>query len=58
MGRITPEGRFPVADLTTEAQRELDLRRQHYWRRVRAPPSHPASSPPQPEARAPKALSV
>ena len=36
MGRITPEGRFPVADLITEAQRELDLRRQYYWRRVRA----------------------
>jgi hypothetical protein len=36
MRRITPEGRFPVADLIAEAQRELDLRRQYYWRRVRA----------------------
>mgnify|MGYP000257830688 CR=1 FL=1 len=36
MGRATLEGRFPVADLITEAQRELDLRRQYYWRRVRA----------------------
>lgn len=36
MGRITPEGRFPVEALVAEAQRELDLRRQYYWRRVRA----------------------
>ena len=35
-GRTTPEGRFPIEALITEAQRELDLRRQYYWSRVRA----------------------
>jgi hypothetical protein len=36
MAQITPNGPFSVADLITEAQRELDLRRQFYWSRVRA----------------------
>jgi hypothetical protein len=36
MAQITPNGPFPVTDLITEAQRELDLRRQFYWSRVRA----------------------
>jgi hypothetical protein len=36
MTKLTPEGRFPVAALIAEAQRELDLRRQFYWARVRA----------------------
>jgi len=36
MGQITPDGRFPVTALIIEAQRELDLRRQFYWTRVRA----------------------
>ena len=36
MAQITPNVLFPVTDLITEAQRELDLRRQFYWSRVRA----------------------
>jgi len=36
MAPITPAGAFPVTALITEAQRELDLRRQFYWTRVRA----------------------
>lgn len=36
MTKLTPEGRFPVPALIAEAQRELDLRRQFYWARVRA----------------------
>ncbi|MGV8989204.1 MAG: hypothetical protein ACOH2H_23450 [Cypionkella sp.] len=36
MVRITPDCAIPVAALITEAQRELDLRRQFYWARVRA----------------------
>ena len=36
MAQITPNGAFPVTDLIVEAQRELDLRRQFYWSRVRA----------------------
>ena len=36
MAQITPTGSFSVTDLITEAQRELDLRRQFYWSRVRA----------------------
>jgi hypothetical protein len=36
MTRITPDGAFPVTALIIEAQRELDLRRQFYWTRVRA----------------------
>ena len=36
MTKLTPEGRFPVSALIAEAQRELDLRRQFYWARVRA----------------------
>ena len=36
MTKIAPEGRFPVTALITEAQRELDMRRQVYWASVRA----------------------
>jgi hypothetical protein len=36
MARITPDGAIPVTALIAEAQRELDMRRQHYWARVRA----------------------
>ena len=36
MAQITPDGAIPVAALIAEAQRELDLRRQFYWSRVRA----------------------
>ncbi len=36
MAQITQGGPFPVKALITEAQRELDLRRQFYWTRVRA----------------------
>ena len=36
MAQIIPIGTIPVTALITEAQRELDLRRQHYWTRVRA----------------------
>jgi hypothetical protein len=36
MAQITPNESFSVTDLITEAQRELDLRRQFYWSRVRA----------------------
>ena len=36
MAKITPDGAFPVTALIIEAQRELDLRRQFYWTRVRA----------------------
>lgn len=36
MAQITPNGSFSVTDLITEAQRELDLRRQFYRSRVRA----------------------
>ena len=36
MTKITPDSRFPVAALIAEAQRELDMRRQIYWSRVRA----------------------
>ncbi|MFT6943448.1 MAG: hypothetical protein ACJAUW_000017 [Yoonia sp.] len=35
MAQITPNSVFPVTDLIAEAQRELDLRRQFYWSRVR-----------------------
>ena len=34
--QITSGGIFPVTALITEAQRELDMRRQVYWTRVRA----------------------
>jgi len=33
---ITPSGTIPVTALIAEAQRELDMRRQFYWSRVRA----------------------
>lgn len=33
---IPSSGPFPVTALIVEAQRELDLRRQFYWSRVRA----------------------
>ena len=36
MAQITPSGAIPIIALIAEAQRELDLRRQHYWARVRA----------------------
>ena len=36
MAQITHNGAFPVTDLIAEAQRELDLRKQFYWSRVRA----------------------
>ena len=36
MAQITPDGALPIAVLIAEAQRELDLRRQYYWARVRA----------------------
>ena len=36
MEQITPDGAIPVTALIAEAQRELDLRRQFYWARVRA----------------------
>ena len=36
MAQITPIGAIPITALIAEAQRELDLRRQFYWARVRA----------------------
>ena len=36
MAQITPDGAIPVTALIAEAQRELDMRRQVYWSRVRA----------------------
>lgn len=36
MAQITSTGAIPVKALIAEAQRELDLRRQYYWSRVRA----------------------
>jgi hypothetical protein len=36
MAQITPIGALPMTALIAEAQRELDLRRQAYWARVRA----------------------
>jgi hypothetical protein len=36
MAQITPSGAIPVTALIVEAQRELDMRRQFYWSRVRA----------------------
>ena len=36
MAQITPIGTISVAFLIAEAQRELDMRRQVYWSRVRA----------------------
>ena len=36
MALITPFGTIPVSALIAEAQRELDMRRQVYWSRVRA----------------------
>ncbi len=36
MAQLTPSGTIPVTALITEAQRELDLRRQVYWANVRA----------------------
>ena len=36
MAQIIPIGTITVAALITEAQRELDMRRQVYWTRVRA----------------------
>ena len=36
MAQIILIGAIPVTALITEAQRDLDLRRQFYWARVRA----------------------
>jgi len=36
MVQIIPIGTIPITALIAEAQRELDLRRQVYWTRVRA----------------------
>ena len=36
MANTTPVAPFPITALIIEAQRELDLRRQFYWSRVRA----------------------
>ena len=36
MAQITPICTLPVTALIAEAQRELDMRRQYYWARVRA----------------------
>ena len=36
MAQIIPDGALPVTALIAEAQRELDMRRQNYWARVRA----------------------
>jgi hypothetical protein len=36
MAQIIPFGTIPVAALITEAQRELDMRKQVYWANVRA----------------------
>ncbi len=36
MAQIIPDGAIPVTALIAEAQRELDIRRQVYWSRVRA----------------------
>jgi len=36
MVQFIPDGAIPVSALIAEAQRELDLRRQVYWSRVRA----------------------
>jgi hypothetical protein len=36
MAQITQSSPIPVRALIAEAQRELDLRRQFYWTRVRA----------------------
>ena len=36
MARITPDGALPITALIAEAQRELDLRHQYNWSRVRA----------------------
>ena len=36
MAQIIPNGAIPVIALIAEAQRELDMRRQVYWSRVRA----------------------
>ena len=36
MAQITPNGTILISALIAEAQRELDMRRQVYWSRVRA----------------------
>ena len=36
MAQIIPFGAIPVTALIAEAQRELDIRKQVYWARVRA----------------------
>ena len=36
IANLTPNGAIPVTALIAEAQRELDMRRQVYWSRIRA----------------------
>ena len=36
MAQIIPNGVMPITALIAEARRELDMRRQIYWSRVRA----------------------
>jgi hypothetical protein len=36
MSRGNLQTRFTIDDLIREAQRELELRRQYYWKRIRA----------------------
>jgi hypothetical protein len=36
MSKVYLHTRFTIEDLIREAQRELELRRQYYWHRVRA----------------------
>ena len=44
MAQITHDGALPITALIAEAQRELDLRRQFYWARVRAGKMHQADA--------------
>lgn len=46
MGRGNLHTRFTIEDLIAEAQRELELRRQYYWKRIgpgRCAPTTPRS---------------
>lgn len=36
MSRGNLQTRFTIEELIAEAQRELELRRQYYWKRIRA----------------------
>jgi len=44
MAQIIPIGTIPITALIAEAQRDLDLRRQLYWTRVRAGQMRPADA--------------